>query len=249
MNACRGANLRAILHDQVTLKVVDELVKKFDTFIGGDRRGSRLSDLRNPSQCLQVLGKRKLKELETLISLAFLAQTVAPGGLIPQHPPNQIAYTYEKLVISGTQFQTEDSSPANSYIICEHQGTQHCGRIKSIFLPPGQEDTAAVLLAVQRYMPLSEEDKTKDPYRLWGFSGGELFYNRFLEDYLIIKPEEVIGHIAKTALGHVFGITVECVHVLPLDQVSLVLFTTSLPTYNSTAQVRPRRTQSPFSGV
>lgn len=232
MNACRGANLRAVLHDQVTLKIVDELVKAFDTVIGGDRRGSRLSDLRNPSQHLQVLGKRKLKELETPISSALLAWSADFGGPVPSHPPIHNAYSYNKLVICGTQFQTEDSLPADSYIFCEHQGIQHCGRIKSIFLPPGQEDTATVLLAIQRYMPLSEDDRMKDPYRLWGFSGGELFYNRFLEDYLIIQPEEVTGHIAKTTLGHVFGISVECVHVLPLDQVALALFTITSLAYD-----------------
>lgn len=237
MNACRGANLRAVLHDQATLKVVGELVKTFDTVIGGDRRGSRLSDLRNPSQHLQILGKRKLKELETPISSALLAQSTDSDGLVPHHPTSQNAYTYSKLVISGTQFQTYDSLPADSYIICERQGIQHCGRIKSIFPPPGQEDITAPLLAIQRYMPLSEDDKAKDPYRLWGFSGGELFYNQFLEDYLIIKPEEVVGHIAKTDLGHIIGIAVECVHVLPLDQVTLTRFTMSLPAHNSTAQI------------
>lgn len=197
-----------------------ELVKAFDTVIGGDRRGSRLSDLRNPSQHLQVLGSRKLKELEAPVFSALLAQSTNPDSHF-NHPPDQNAYTYNKLVISGTQFQTGDSLPADSYIACEHQGDQYCGRIKRIFLPPGEEDTATVLLAVQCYAPLSEEDKLKDPYRLWGFSGGELFYHRFLKDYLIIKPEEVVGHIAKTALGYVFGINAECVHVLPLDQVAL----------------------------
>lgn len=249
LSACRSANLRAILHDQATLEVVDELAKTFDTVIGGDRRGSRLSDLRNPSQHLQILGKRKLKELETKISSALLAQSTDPDSLTPRHLPDSNAYTYKKLVIRGTQFQTEDSLPADSHIFCEHQGIQHYGRIKSIFLPPGQEDTTTVLLAIQRYMPLSEEDTAKDPYRLWGFSGGELVYNRFLEDYLIIKPEQVIGHIAKTTLGHVLGITVECVHVLPLDQVSPAFFAVSSPAYGLAAQVRLRRTQSPFGGV
>lgn len=214
-----------------------ELVETFDTVIGGDRRGSRLSDLRNPSQHLQALGKRKLKKLETPISDALLAQSANPDGLAPCHPPNFDTYTYKKLVIRGTQFQTEDSLLADSYISCEHQGTQHYGRIKSIFLPPGQEDTATALLAIQRYMPLSEEDKAKDPYRLWGFSGGELVYDRFLEDYLIIKPEEVIGHIAKTTLGCVFGITVECAQVLLLDQVAPMLFTVLSPAHDLTAQV------------
>lgn len=224
-------------------------MKAFDTVIGGDRRGSRLSDLRNPSQRLQVLGRRTLKELEAPVFSALLAQSTDPNGLVSHHPSNQNAYTYNKVVISGTQFQTRNSLPADSYIICEHQGVQHCGRIESIFLPPGQEDTTNVLLAIRIYTPLSEEDKTKDPYRLWGFSGGELFYDQFLEDYLIITPEEVIGHIAKTALGSVFGIDNECVHILPLDQVALALFVVLLHAYNSTAQVRRRRSQPPFSTI
>lgn len=233
MNACRGANLRAILHDPSTLKVVGEMVKTFDTVIGGDRRGSRLSDFRNPSQHLQALGKRKLKELEAPIFTA-LTQSVDQNGPLLSRPN---VYTYDKLVISGTQFQTEDSLPADSYITCEHQGVQYCGRIESIFLPPGQEDPTTVLLAIRRYTPLSEEDQEKDPYRLWGFAGGELFYDHFLKDYLIIKPEEVIGHIAKTALGCVFGITSECVHVLPLDQVTLAFISVLLRAYNPTAPV------------
>lgn len=224
MNACRSANLRSILHDKVTLETVAELVKTFDMVIGGDRRGSRLSDLRNPSQHLQVLGKRRFKSLETLVSSALRAQSVPLRGFDLPDTSNCNAFTYDKLVISGTQFQTGDSLPADSYIIFEYEEVQHCGQIKSIFLPPGEEDQATVLLAVQRYMPLSEEDKEKDPYRLWGFAGGELFYNKFVQDYLIIKPEEVVGHIARTVLDSVFGITAGCVHVLPLDQVPLVLF-------------------------
>lgn len=247
VSACRGANLRAILHNQVTLEVVNELVKAFDAVIGGDRRGSRLSDFRNPSQHLQVLGKRKFKKLETPISAALLAQSMDPDGPSFPHPPGQNAYTYHKLVISGAQFQTEDSLPGDSYIICEHQGIQHRGRIKSIFLPPGQEDPATVLLAIQRYMPLSREDEAKDPYRLWGFSGGELYYNQFLEDYLIVKPEEVVGHIAKTVLGCVFGITVECIHTLPLDQVVLVFLTVSSHTHNPAAAVRSKGAKFPVN--
>lgn len=249
MNACRSANLRAVLYDEATLKVVEEFVKKFNTIIGGDRRGSRLSDLRNPSQHLQVLGRQKLKVLEAPIFSALLAHSMDPDDLAFRHPPDQHAYTYNKLVISGTQFQTRSSLPADSYIICERQGAQHCGRIESIFLPPGQEDTATVLLAVKRYIPLSEEDRKKDPYQLWGFSGGELFYDRFHEDYLIIQLEEVIGHIAKTSLGRVFGIDTECIHVLPLDQVAFTFFTIPFPAYNSTAQVRRRSTKSSSSNI
>lgn len=237
MNACRGANLRAILHDRATLKVVDELVRVFDAVIGGDRRGSRLSDFRNPSQHLQVLGKPKLKKLERPIPAALLAQSINPDGPSLPQSPNESAYTYKKLVISGIEFQTEDSLPADSYITCEHRGIQHCGRIKCIFLPPGQEDPTTVLLAIQRYMPLSKEDKAKDPYQLWGFSGGELFYNRSHKEYLIVKPEEVVGHVAMTVLGCVFGITDECVHILPLDQVVPVLSTMSPHAYDSAAPV------------
>ena len=235
LNACRSANLRVVLHDQATLKIVDELVKTFDTVIGGDRRGSRLSDLRNPSQCLQVPGKRKFERLEEPTFSALLIRSGCHGGLPACRPPNPNTYTYNQLVIRGTQFQTEGSLPADSYIFYEHHGIQHYGQIKHIFLPPGQEDTATVLLAVQRYIALSEEDREKDPYRLWGFCGGELVYNRFHEDYLIIEPKEVIGHIATTTLGHVFGIAIECVHVLPLDQVFPTLFTVSSPAYNLTA--------------
>lgn len=237
MNACRSANLRVLLHDQETFDDIKELVQTFETVIGADRRGSRLSDFRNPSQHLQAIGKRKLEELETPTFSAFLEQSTFPDSLAPPRPTSRNAYTYRKLLISGVQFQTTDSLEADSYIMCEHEGLQHYGRIRSIFLPPGQEDTATVLLAIQRYTPLAEEDKGKDPYQLWGFSGGEMFYDRFLEDYLIIKPEEVVGHIAKTALGCAFGIDARCVHVLPLDQVGLISFTTIAPAHNSVAPV------------
>lgn len=220
MNACRSANLRVLLHDQETSGTINELVRTFETIIGTDRRGSRLSDLRNPSQHLEVIGRRKLEELETPIFSAFHERSTVLGHRAPHHSLSRNAYTYTKLVISGIQFQITNSSEADSCIMCEHEGVQHCGKIRSIFLPPGQDDTATVLLAVQRYTPLSEEDSAKDPYRLWGFSGGELFYDRFLEGYLIIEPKEVIGHIAKTELGRVFGIDAQCVHVLPLDQVT-----------------------------
>ena len=189
-----------------------------------NHRGSCLSDFRSPEQQLQLIGNPKLIHLDERIRSALCSSTAtattAPSpwvNFVMNHHTK--ANVYKKIIIHGVSFQTRHSAAGDSFITFENGAEIWSGSIDKILLPEGTTDICSVLLSIETFSPLSLEDQQNDPYRLWGFSGGELFYNLFMDAPLIITPTQILGHIAKTSVGRVFGIERQCVHTLPLDQV------------------------------
>jgi hypothetical protein len=211
-----------LLQDETTGGAVERLLKAYNTFTGENRRGSRLSDFRNPAQRLKLAGNPKPIHLDERTHSA-LRSAVTSGATAPwvdffaKHRRKVSAY--KKVIICGVPFQTRHSAARDSYITFESGGEIWSGSIDQILLPQDVSDVHSVLLSIEAYLPLSPEDQENDPYRLWGFSGGELFYDISLDTPIIITPAQILGHIAKTSVGNVFGIERPCVHTLPLDQV------------------------------
>ena len=229
-----------LLKDEAIGDAVEGLLKAFTSFTGENHRGSRLSDFRNPAQRLKLIGNPKSIHLDerthsTLRSAATSGTTASWVDFFVNHRRKVSAY--KKIVISGVVFQTRHSATRDCHITFESEGNIWSGSIDQILLPEGVSDTYSVLLSIETFPPLSHEDQERDPYRLWGFSGGELFYDFFLDTPIIITPAQVLGHIAKTSIGRVFGIKRPCVHTLPLDQVRAhsVLSCTQ---YSTTHQLR-----------
>jgi hypothetical protein len=189
-----------------------------------NRRGSRLSDFRGPGQRLKLGGASKLIHLDertcsALRSFVTSAATAPVPWVRFFGTHRRKVKAYNKIFIHGVSFQTRYSAPRDSYITFENGNEIWSGSIDHILLPEDTADIHSILLSVETFSPLSPEDQQNDLYRLWGFSGGELFYDRFLDIPLIITPTQVLGHIAKTSVGKVLGIDRSCVHTLPLDQV------------------------------
>ena len=222
LTACRNANLQVLLKDETVGDTVEELLKAFTSFTGESRRGTRLSDFRNPAQHLKLLGNPKTTHLDdrTHSALRSSGYSRTAGHWVNFFAKHRRKVdTYNRIIMSGVSFQTGRSAVRDSYITFESEGEIWCGSIDRILLPEGVSDVQSVLLSIETFAPLTREDQENDPYRLWGFSGGELFYDRFLDAPNIIAPPQILGHIAKTSVGRVFGIEHPCVHTLPLDQV------------------------------
>lgn len=215
-------NLQALLEDETVSNTVGELLNALSSFTGESRCGSRLSDFRNPAQHLKLLGNPKTVNLDERTHSALRSATSSGASahwvdFFMKH--RRKVNAYKKIIICGVSFQTRHSAIRDSHITFESGGEIWSGSIDQILLPDGVSDIRAVLLSVETFAPLSREDQENDPYRLWGFSGGELFYDLFLGTPSIIAPVQILGHIAKTSVGRAFRIERPCVHTLPLDQV------------------------------
>ena len=222
LTACRNANLQVLLKDKAIGDTVEELLKAFGSFTGENRRGSRLSDFRNPAQRLKLVGNPKSIHLDerthSALRSAVTSRATAPWVDFFTNHRRKVS-AYKKIVIRGVPFHTRQSAAGDSYITFESGDEIWSGSIVQILLPEGALDVHSVLLSVETFPPLSPEDQENDPYQLWGFSGGELFYDHSLDTPIIITPTQILGHVAKTSVGKVFGIERPCVHTLPLDQV------------------------------
>ncbi|KAF9790743.1 hypothetical protein BJ322DRAFT_1104391 [Thelephora terrestris] len=223
LTACRNANLQVLLKDEAVADTVGGLLNAFASFTGENRRGSRLSDLRNPGQRLKLVGNPRVIHLDerthSALSSSVTSAENAPAQWVDFFASHrQKIKAYKKIIIHGVTFQTRHAAARDSYITFENGAEIWSGFIDQILLPEGSADIHSVLLSIETFSPLSLEDQQNDPYRLWGFAGGELFYDLFLETPLIIAPTQILGHIAKTSVGKVFGIERSCVHTLPLDQ-------------------------------
>lgn len=103
-----------------------------------------------------------------------------------------------------------------------HQRTTPVGRTEDIFL------------AVKTLTPLNAEDGAKDPYRHFTM-GGCLYYDEYDIGLLVIRPDDVVCHFARTCMkGAGFKTTTRgadgtvqevlkfakpCVHVMKLNRV------------------------------
>ena len=224
LTACRNANLRVLLEDERVAHNTEGLLRMFRRFTDGNRRGTRLSDFRNPGQRLKLLGQPRAMSVDVSTNSAL--DSFALGTLnfwTDFRVGNRRKVdTYKKIVVSGVVFQTHGSAPGDSFITFENGDEIWNGSIQTILLPQGISDASSALLLVQVFEPLSAEDQENDLYRMWGFAGGELVYDCFLERPVVIQPSQILGHIAKTDVGPVFGVQRPCVHTLPLDQVMSV---------------------------
>ena len=211
-----------LLKDEAICDTVEGFIKVFSAFTGENRRGSRLSDFRNPAQRLKLVGNPKPIHLDERTH-STLRSTVASGTTAPWvdffAKNRRKVDAYKKIIICGVTFQTRHSAAGDSYITFESGGEIWSGSIIQILLPEGVSDIHSVLLSIEAFLPLSREDQEYDPYRLWGFSGGELFYDLSLDIPIIIAPTQILGHVAKTSIGNIVGIERPCVHTLPLEQV------------------------------
>lgn len=236
-HSCRAANLRAILDDAEIRPQVAELLEAFEHLQGEDRRGTRLRE----SMLLRSSSSSPAKELKP-VTLED-AHIKALGSFLGACNPGTVfvdlrerrrvegatylsdrAFHVPSCQVHGVTFRSSRDSSKDSNIVFwanSSKTSQGAGRILKIFSYTYRgargQNVDGTYLFVTPYEELSAADAVHDHYRAYPYVGGRLYY----EDHLpgvIITPEQVVSHFARTPLT-MPGILKPCVHVLSLDKV------------------------------
>lgn len=235
---CRAANFRALVEDGRIRGQVLELIEAFEETAAEDRRGTRLRE--STFLGADPMEKRTSKPLKklTLTDDCFRALIKYLNGKAGQElfidvremrevPGSQQvinrALKCPRVFCGGVSFLSASDSPRDSNIMFHSPTTSspRAGRILQIFKYSVRNArgrlTESTYLYVAPLDPLSSQDAAHDPYRSYAYVGGELYYDRYLPG-IIITPEDVVSHFARTPLT-IGAIVVPCVHVGSLDKV------------------------------
>ena len=254
MQSCRMANLGPILRTEPVEKAMPSFRAAWEQLSEEDRRGMRLDETRRLDLITTVLKSSKHdqkprtlrlnKNIHDALRLRLESEAANPptpmrsSVVVPR-----IVFTHPGATIRGVVYKVHSRSQGDSNVIFRHPAYpfEQPGRIAVIFTANLLERYATapeIFIAVERLLPLNGEDIQKDPYRSYGDTGGSLYYDAFDEQVLVIRPEDVVCHYAKTSMKGVpfvrtaqrpeGGVDVipmafqrECVHVLRLGKVWL----------------------------
>ncbi|KAI0323532.1 hypothetical protein GY45DRAFT_1264415 [Cubamyces sp. BRFM 1775] len=164
---------------------------------------------------------------------------------------SSIAKFCATLEISGVHYKPHRRSAGDSNVIFRHPATRqaHPGRIEQIFQQtrrrPGGQEVTETFLVVKQLQELDVADAAKDPYRKYPGVGGCLYYDAYQEKPVVLRVQDVVSHFARTAMDHLIiprpsdhdiedpgsggssassTFSSRCVHVRPLDRVSVSSF-------------------------
>lgn len=131
---------------------------------------------------------------------------------MPDDPPGPTQIACTALVKSGMRFSIFTKSSRDSQISYRGlSGDIRFGRIFAILSEPttvgGQESIAPrIWIIVERYESLGPADLAKDVYRTHpllgqnGYSLAQMMYDAFALELEIIRPRQIVGHIARCSL-------------------------------------------------
>ncbi|KAI0324440.1 hypothetical protein GY45DRAFT_1262843 [Cubamyces sp. BRFM 1775] len=245
--SCRAANLRPLLRDTRIASALPEFLDVLRSISGDDERGMRLeSVLRNasapviPDLVRSGSGGRSAMLSEASYAAFLLKLNLEADGPLYVDPtcttkgegqrylPRDVR-EHGDIIINGMHYRTKDSSSRDSNIQYRSGSNRALctGQILNIFthrrkIASGDfiEET---LLTVSKLQELTDEDARVDTFRKFPYVGGCLYYDGIVDEAVIIRPLDVQCHVARTPL-RIPGITRACVHILPLDRVSILDF-------------------------
>lgn len=245
-HTCRSANIRAIMRDPAIRDTISELLRSYQGLESEDRRGTRLHEQSVLSSVgtadpFPTIGKGSLVSLGAAIFSALVATLNAEVGYeryidvetLIRRPKvvymRNRATVFTKIAFRGVTYGTTTTSPANSNILFTTADGTCAGRITSIFChtrmemrSPGEVEETFVV--VERLKELSEEDSKRDPYRQFPHVGGQLYCNEYIAAPIILRPNQIRCHVAKTVLDEGLGFDFPCAHILPLERVGAFLY-------------------------
>jgi hypothetical protein len=244
-HTCRSANLRSLIVEPHVRETVAELAVAYETMAGVERRGTLLRDMLSwgnkkvEAKTSSHAQPTKLDDstynlLLTLLNLdqpelfSDWRQPMRPG----QKPLPQNAVQCSGISKNGIFYQPNSLSPSNSNILFRPPGSSAdpaAGKITQIFThtlrQPDGMGVEETFIAVSRLDELSDEDAAFDNYRRYPLAGGRLTYDRYNPGCDLIRPSNIVCHFAKTVMRIS---NIACVHVLPLDRVSVSQIDTGL---------------------
>ena len=226
---CRSSNLQAILARDDIADDTQPLIDAFTKIANEDHRGTRLADeihhpptkpprsLNLPDVVYQLLVSLLNRRSQTL------RYTTAGGNawFVPR-----IVLELDKVSIRGVVYASARSLPRDSNIIFRKPGDPklRVGRIHTIFtsshLGTDRLEKKVTCLVVEEWVPVTDTT-SQQTYQQFGFAGGFLCQNRFLEVVSVVEVGDVVCHFAKTFLGQRNG---DVFHVLPLNKVGKPCF-------------------------
>ena len=133
------------------------------------------------------------------------------------------AFLGSEVLMDGVRF-TSFHKTKNCYVIIHRDnGSVHAARIADIIIhkrrTTHEDKIEEPFILVEQLEDLAQPDVDNDLYRRYEHGGGFLCYDHYLPPEFI-RPEDIVCHFARTPM--IFpGITKPCIHVLPLDMVSL----------------------------
>ncbi|KAI9056595.1 hypothetical protein FKP32DRAFT_1542724, partial [Trametes sanguinea] len=258
MSSCRNANLKPLLSSPSVRSAMPIFVHELERLSTEDRRGMRLDAARRllPELLQQQsqTSKDKSVDLDEATFLALLrrlnhestsiryvadwADTEVNAQLLSRE-----ARMTSKLDISGVFYKPRPVAAGDSNVIFVHptDGRRCAGHIERIFhhcrLSADGTTIDDTYLVAKPLMELAPEEVVHDPYRRFGRVGGWLCYAECEIETILLRPDDILCHFAKTMLGElrltgkwlcvVEGDDTkgrEYVHVRPLDRVSCHYF-------------------------
>jgi hypothetical protein len=242
-SACQAANLPSLLHDEHVHSIVSELTEVYGKFVNEDQRGTRIHDALSFQARTQGVGDAGKSSKETTLDnsvyhalLSRLNVDLSAKIYVPRPHKTEGQYFLSKdaiqckgVQVGGVRYQPITTSSGNSNIMFRIPGSskQVAGQISQIFLHTHKEargkKVQETFLVAHPFAPLSSSDALKDNYRKFHLVGGFLHYAHYEGKLMyILRPTDIICHIAKTTMCNLPGITQKCFHILPLDRVCFI---------------------------
>ncbi|KAH9849302.1 hypothetical protein BC628DRAFT_1300549, partial [Trametes gibbosa] len=242
--SCRAANLKPMLQDPRVAVDLEEFLKVYGDVSGEDERGMRLESVLRSNDAPFVVpdlsspgnsGRESALSSETYIALLDRLNAesstllfVDPSVTAKQHHQRYLSHTifnHSDIIIHGIHYRPQLTSSRDSNVqFHPHPDSlvAQAGSIQSIFTHRRKlrngEFVSETFLAVKHLVELSGSDVQKDNFRKFPHAGGRLHYDEYAREVHVVRPQNILCHIAKTPL-RIAGITKACVHVLPLDRV------------------------------
>ncbi|KAI9061491.1 hypothetical protein FKP32DRAFT_1575884 [Trametes sanguinea] len=244
-SSCRASNLKALLQSAGLQDSLGEFLKTYRALSGEDERGMRLDSILRSLDAsfvpasLESRGKPIV--LDDRLYAGLLAAVQPPSSsadpvyvdsTVATKQPGQRylsrnAEDQTGIIIRSIHYRPSNTSPRDSNIQfrrAPEDTRKVAGCIRRIFSHRRKSAEGTwleeVFLAVEELEELSVPDAKLDNFRKFPLVGGSLYYDRFSPDLRIIRPSQVVCHVARTPLK-VPGISGTCVHILPLDRVCL----------------------------
>ncbi|OSC96548.1 hypothetical protein PYCCODRAFT_1378951 [Trametes coccinea BRFM310] len=247
--SCRAANLRVLLQDSTLKSSLAEFLETFRALSGEDERGMRLDSILRSKESFvvpqgsgsstrshldEIVYNLLLKTLNGETDRATYVDSATTSKRAGERYLSREAQQHSDIIIRGIHYRTTPTSLRDSnvqYRLSSSDADPAVGRIRSIFTHSrkGVEGRwiSETFLVVDRLEELSENDARLDNFRRYPYAGGRLYYEQVRPSYHVIRPPQIICHVARTPLN-VSGISSPTVHVLPLDRVRCLAFPSML---------------------
>lgn len=247
---CLQSNILAILSGDTHIQnMIPRIVQAYQHHREEDVRGTRTANIIDPSN-YAAIGRAETLHIDSHLSRALgqLLNDQHDTDLYTRPHSYLIPRTVQKMKkvsLRGVRYSDKDTLPRDSRVLFRinaHGDTLlHAGEIKGIFsyacpLPNGVEVDEKIYLIIERCPTVPEItlptaiyhkclalDKV---YRRYGAAGGFLCSSRMRGGEFLVEQSHILSHFAMTPLM-VEGL--DLMHVLPLDQASVLMATPLSP--------------------